>query len=251
MTNQKMPWLRLYVEIVDDDKLGLLAFEDRWHYVALLCCKRAGLLDADCDDQLLRRRVAYKLGLAVREMEEVLRRISEVGLVDKETMQPLGWEERQFISDTDPTATDRKRRQRERENGVTDVSRVTPVTVTRTETETETDLETPKAKASAPSARKMLEEEGLPKELILDFLRVRQKIKAEFTPTALKGFKREADKAGISLEDAIRIATESSWRGFKAEWLKPEQRGHSQQERPKSAMREMVERMQEIAHGGG
>lgn len=39
------PWLRLYTEAVDDEKLRLLAFEDRWHFIAILCCKGKGIID--------------------------------------------------------------------------------------------------------------------------------------------------------------------------------------------------------------
>lgn len=41
----RLPWLRLYHRIIDDDKMRLLAFEDRWHFIALLCLKREGVLD--------------------------------------------------------------------------------------------------------------------------------------------------------------------------------------------------------------
>ncbi|NJM13714.1 MAG: hypothetical protein HC889_19335 [Synechococcaceae cyanobacterium SM1_2_3] len=43
---------------------------------------------------------------------EIARRLAEVGLIDEQTLQPLAWEKRQFISDNDATAKDRKRRQR-------------------------------------------------------------------------------------------------------------------------------------------
>ena len=41
MSTETMQWFRLYAGIVDDEKLRLLAFEDRWHYVALLALKSA------------------------------------------------------------------------------------------------------------------------------------------------------------------------------------------------------------------
>ena len=92
------PWFRMYSEAVDDEKLGLVSFEDRWHFVALLCCKNSGILDSD--PSLLNRKVAFKLKLDVRELGEVARRLSEVGLIDRETLQPLRWEDRQFKSDS-------------------------------------------------------------------------------------------------------------------------------------------------------
>ena len=138
-------WFRMYGEAVDDEKLRLLAFEDRWHYVALLCCKAQGVLDHG--DPLMRRKVAVKLGLAERELDEVSRRLAEVGLIDAETLEPGAWDKRQFKGDQDNTAAERARRYRESKR-VTGASRVTePLRhgcVTRPETETETETETEK-----------------------------------------------------------------------------------------------------------
>ncbi len=155
----KLPWFRVYTELVDDEKLKLLAFEDRWHFIALLCIKGQGVLDKDEAPALTRRKVAVKLGLDLLTLDEVARRLDEVGLIDRATLQPAKWADRQMRSDTDPTAADRKRRQREREReeaanaekanaavaaadaDVTDESRVTDVTVTRTDIDTEEEAE--------------------------------------------------------------------------------------------------------------
>ncbi|QDQ87712.1 hypothetical protein FMZ60_08990 [Alcaligenaceae bacterium SJ-26] len=115
MSTDKMPWLRLYTEAVDDEKLRLLAFEDRWHFVALLCCKGAGILNAADTPELMRRKVAVKLGLDMRAFEEAIRRLSEVGLVDQETLQPVAWEKRQHRSDTSAERT-RKYRENKKKN---------------------------------------------------------------------------------------------------------------------------------------
>ncbi|MCK7581074.1 MAG: hypothetical protein MZV65_39720 [Chromatiales bacterium] len=165
--SEKITWFRLYAEAVDDEKLRLLAFEDRWHYIAILCCKGQGILDEN-NDSLLWRKVAVKLGVQVRELEEIARRLAEVGLIDQGTLQPCGWDKRQFISDRDPTAAERQRRKRERDREhqatetVTDESPVTvteshadrhgPVTLPETETETETytPLTPRRGDASAP-----------------------------------------------------------------------------------------------------
>lgn len=149
----KLPWFRTYTRMVDDDKLKLLAFEDRWHFVALLCLKGEGLLDKGDAPALLMRKVAVKLGLDVRSLEEVARRLAEVGLIEQATLQPSKWATLQMRSDTDTTAAERKRRQRQRkkdaasegeEGGhdeVTDESRVTGTDVTRTDTDIDTDKE--------------------------------------------------------------------------------------------------------------
>jgi hypothetical protein len=51
-----LTWFRMYSEAVDDEKLRLLAFEDRWHFVAILCCKAKRILDGD--NELTRRKIA-------------------------------------------------------------------------------------------------------------------------------------------------------------------------------------------------
>jgi len=144
------PWFRMYTEAVDDEKLRLLAFEDRWHFVAILCCKGKGVLDTG-NIPMMRRMVAVKLGLDLRELDEVARRLSDVGLVDPETLQPLAWDHRQFQSDK---STDRVRayRERARNKGETLRKRSETVSVTAQDTDTDTETETEKVKGLAKAA---------------------------------------------------------------------------------------------------
>lgn len=140
-----MPWFRMYAEAVDDDKLRLLAFEDRWHFVALLCLKCSSVLDGD--PQTLERRIAVKLGLRVTELDEVKRRLREVGLID-EKWQPLAWGRRQFESDHNGA----KRTKKWRENKKKQPRDVTVTTVKRHSdgVDTDTDTEKNSVRASPP-----------------------------------------------------------------------------------------------------
>ena len=52
-----------------------------------------------------------------------------------------------------------------------------------------------------------------------DYLKVRKAAKKPITDTALKGLIREAEKAKISLSEALQTCCERSWVGFKAEWI--------------------------------
>lgn len=104
-----LPWFRLYGEMIDDAKLKLLAFEDRWHYVAILCCKTQGIQDST-RPELLDRIIGAKLGLASRETDEVKRRLIDVDLIGAD-WQPNGWEKRQRRADD---AAERMRRFREK-----------------------------------------------------------------------------------------------------------------------------------------
>lgn len=73
-------------------------------------------------------------------------------------------------------------------------------------------------KNTKKSESDLLAEFGIVGQLAEDFLKLRKAKSAPITETALKGFQREATKAGISLSDAITIAIERNWRGFNASW---------------------------------
>lgn len=60
---------------------------------------------------------------------------------------------------------------------------------------------------------------GVSDQVWNDFVKHRKSKKAPITKTAMKGFDREAKKAGLSFEEAIIISIERGWRGFKAEWI--------------------------------
>jgi len=66
---------------------------------------------------------------------------------------------------------------------------------------------------------------GVQEQIVKDFKALRITHRAKVTKTAIDGIKREALKAGVSFEDALRICCERGWRGFKAEWLLPKENG--------------------------
>lgn len=73
-------------------------------------------------------------------------------------------------------------------------------------------------KNTKKSVLELLADFGITGQLADDFMIHRKACKAPITETALKGFQREADKAGIPLAEAITISIERNWRGFKSEW---------------------------------
>ena len=81
-----------------------------------------------------------------------------------------------------------------------------------------TPLNTIKKTSQKNTALSLLAEFGISGQLADDFITHRKSKKATITETALNGYKREADKAGITLEEAIAIAIERDWRGFNANW---------------------------------
>ena len=159
-----LPWLRLYSDAVDNEKLRLLAFEDRWHFIAILCCKRQGIID---DEKLLNRKLAIKLGVQLDALDEIKRRLFEVDLID-EKWQPIGWDEHQFISDN---STERSRRYREKLKGNSNETlqqRCNHVLESDTDTDTDTDTEKSSSRRFTPPTQKEIEQFCSEKSIRID-----------------------------------------------------------------------------------
>lgn len=92
----------------------------------------------------------------------------------------------------------------------------------------------------------------IPEMLLADFLAVRKAKKGgEFTVTALAGIQREADKAGLTLVQAITACCEYSWVGFNADWY-AERQGNKAATEPAwrtDARKRMQEAVPSIAEG--
>jgi uncharacterized protein YdaU (DUF1376 family) len=65
--------------------------------------------------------------------------------------------------------------------------------------------------------------EGVSESVFKDYLEVRKTKKAKWTETALKGLTKEAQNAGISLQEAMELCCARGWVGFKADWIKDQQ----------------------------
>lgn len=124
-----MNWFKVHAEIIHDPKIRALAYEDRWHFVALMALMCDGTLEEDPDlrDEL----VSVALGLHGIDLEKAKARLMRLRLIGDD-WKPRQWEKRQ--ASTDPTAAERQRRRREAiraEKGVTPLSRTCHGDVTR------------------------------------------------------------------------------------------------------------------------
>jgi len=82
--------------------------------------------------------------------------------------------------------------------------------------------------------------DGVSHSVWQDFKTLRKAKKSPITPSAIDGIRREASKAGWSIEDALRECCARGWAGFKAEWVAG---NHSRDSEP-SWRREERERME-------
>lgn len=81
------------------------------------------------------------------------------------------------------------------------------------EAEAEADKEESKPKTIVA----ILSDDGLPEDLIREFISYRGK--AKLTPRGWSGIKKEIIKANMSLEAGITMMMARSWRGFESSWV--------------------------------
>ncbi|MBK1782542.1 hypothetical protein JHL22_15120 [Advenella sp. WQ 585] len=114
MSNPSMPWFRMYTDFLNDPKMISLAFEDQRHFVGILALKSDGMLEQDCDPELMDKIVAQRLWIDRGVIREVKKRLVNAGLI-YEDWQPVAWNKRQKISDHDSTNAERQKRYRIRQ----------------------------------------------------------------------------------------------------------------------------------------
>jgi hypothetical protein len=218
-----MQWFRLYSRIIDDKKIKLLAFEDRWHFVALCCLKSSGELD-ETDADLKSRQVAVALGVQLAELDEILRRLRAVKLIDS-NMHPLNWEKLQFKRDN---STDRVReyRKRQQKQSCNNVKRDETVSETRPDKETDSEEELePKGSCASGDALKPEHVVSVWNEKIAPALG--KPIVRKLTPE--RRVKLKARIAGFTVAEFREVISnimaspflrgDTGWHGFSFDWF--------------------------------
>lgn len=80
-------------------------------------------------------------------------------------------------------------------------------------------------RASRFDAQARLEGFGVEPQIAHDWLTLRNGKRLKPTETAFAGVLREAQKAGVSMNDALRICCTRGWGGFQADWLQSQVNG--------------------------
>jgi hypothetical protein len=90
---------------------------------------------------------------------------------------------------------------------------------TTNEPNTEPPVNKTRAKPRTELSCGELEILGVDSQVAEDFLSLRKTKRSPVTKTAIEGIRREALKAGLSLNDALSICCEKGWQGFDSAWL--------------------------------
>lgn len=216
-----MQWFRMYNEIVDNYKVKLLPPDDRWYFVAILSCKSQGVLD--CDPELLEEVLQVKLGVTKDQLKAIQSSLLRVKLID-EKYQPIGWDERQFVSDNSSVRSRKLREKSKVRQDATTLQRCKNVSATppdtETETETETESEQKQKRRKEIEAKKIILARvaalGIDMDLWDEFLRTRKRLKASNSALGLKTLLTEIEKLVKLGEDATELVERSNSNGWKS-----------------------------------
>lgn len=98
-------------------------------------------------------------------------------------------------------------------NPLTPLRGVVPTVATET-------AEKPKRKRAVAVSRP----EDVDAQVWADFETLRKAKRAPITATAISGLRKEAEKAGLTLEGALRVCIKNGWQGFEASWVSKDDR---------------------------
>lgn len=105
-----MKWLKLHNDIIHDPKIRALAYEDRWHFVALMVLMNDGTLDEP--ESIRDELVEVCLGLHGIDLANLKNRLVRLRLID-DGWRPVQWESRQAAKDA--TGAERQKKFREKQ----------------------------------------------------------------------------------------------------------------------------------------
>ena len=199
------PWFRLYGEFANDAKVQMMSEADQRRFVMLLCIRCNGNVTLQDEE------VAFQLRISNEEWLRTKALFVSKSLINDDN-QPTAWDKRQFVSDSSASRVARHRAKVKAESNVT-------VTPPDTDTDTDTELTTNTKCSPRFDPQKYLVELGVSPDLATDWIEHRKSVKAKPSKTAIDGIAKEAEKAQMSLSDALRESCSRGWRGFKAEWM--------------------------------
>lgn len=190
--DRRPPWIKLYRDILDDIE---------WHEldpVAAKCLVMLWLIASENDGDLPDvRKLSFRLRMSETDINSVISRLSHWMGHDDITGDIAPISER--YQDDLPE----KRRDRE-------------------ETEGE--------KKAARSRDVFPRPEDVCESVWADYMKLRKAKRAPVTETVISGVRKEAAKAEMSLEDALKLCCAKGWQGFDASWVKADAKPKSAQQ---------------------
>lgn len=211
-----MDWFRLYHEFATDPKVQSMSEAMQRRLVMLMCLRCSNTLET-----LQEQDICFALRIDETQLAETKALFMQKKFID-ERWEILQWDKRQKPSDS---STERVRKHREAQKQLQEQG----CNVTETAQNRE-DKNRKDKSSSAPrfDAQAHLESLGVESNVARDWLTLRSGKKLKPTETAFAGVLKQAQKAGLSMNDALILCCTRGWGGFEASWVDAPSGGKSQ-----------------------
>jgi hypothetical protein len=208
-----MDWLRLYAEFGTDPKVQMMSEAMQRRLIMLFCLQCGNGIETFHVTER-ETSIGFALRISAEETATTKAEFFKRGFINDDwTLR--NWSKRQYVSDSS-TARVRKHREAKKQEASEAGNKVKRFRNATEQNRTDTEQNRTENETSPDETADLFA--GIAPDVVRDFKAVRKSKKAAVTKTAMDGIKREADKAGISLEAALRTCCERGWSGFKAEW---------------------------------
>lgn len=104
--------------------------------------------------------------------------------------------------------------------------------VTQTVIEPSIEPSRTKGKSTQERAQVVERPDGVAEVVWLDFLQLRRAKRSPLTRTALDGLRRESERAGLMLGEALSVCCERGWQTFRADWYAAQMQPATQRASP-------------------
>jgi hypothetical protein len=172
----------------------------------------------DCDPELLEEVLQVKLGVTKDHLKAIQSSLLRVKLID-EKYQPIGWDERQFVSDNSSVRSRKLREKSKVKQDATTLQRCKNVSATPPETDTDTDTEQKQNKSISNQEKKIILARvaalGIDSDLWDEYLKTRKRLKATNTPRGLRTLLGRIEKFVSQGRDATAMIEEANAQGWK------------------------------------
>ena len=231
-----MPWVKLYVDLLDDTKLGFISEGAQLLFVKLI------LLAGDCDAEgylvngaspLTLSEIAWRLRVPIDTLRDRMAELEQAELVGHDEGEGIFWvvnfQKRQGRSQSEKRALwrERKRRQKEPTENTAE-SRGNHAGITPLEGEREGEREGEAEQNKSPSAPSCIKVDfsvfGMSDNQVSELKRIRKKNKggsiSQRVANAMSKEFHQAAEFGYSFDDLLTEWESRGWKSFKAEWVK-------------------------------
>lgn len=211
-----MDWFRLYHEFATDPKVQSMPEAMQRRLIMLMCLRCSNVLET-----LQEQDICFALRITETDLMETKSLFIAKHFIN-ERWEILQWDKRQKPSDS---STERVRKHREAQKQLQEQDRNVTETAQSREDKKRKDKST-----SAPrfDAQAHLESLGVESNVARDWLTLRSGKKLKPTETAFSGVVKQAQKAGLSMNDVLILCCTRGWGGFEASWVEASSGGKSQ-----------------------